>query len=71
VSGLEKMKKRVLYGWKWESVDEKIKLMLSLTLGKRYEAGIVKGELARILEKNQEKLNGQKSFRTIQILKQA
>ena len=62
--------KKVLYGWKHKSIEEKIKKMISLPLGKRYECGIAKGELARILEKNQERLNGRGAFRSIQVLKQ-
>ena len=63
------MKKSVLYGWKNETMEEKIKKMLALSLRERHEAGIATGELAKILKKNQEKQYEARLSRTVQILK--
>lgn len=65
-----KRRPKVLYGWGYESLEEKIKYMLSLSLGERYSLGLVKGYLARHLERNQNKLYGRKGFKSLQILKQ-
>jgi len=62
------MKKQVLYGFKHETLEAKIKWMLSLPLAKRYSYGLAKGKLAKILEKNQERLYGRGGFKHIQIL---
>ena len=62
--------KKVLYGWKYESIEEKIREMLSMSLGERYEAGIATRKLARLLKKNQDRLDEPKTFRSIQVLKQ-
>lgn len=53
-----KRRLKVLYGWGYESLEEKIKYMLSLSLEERYSLGLAKGYLAKHLEKNQNKLYG-------------
>ena len=60
--------KKVLHGFTHETQLAKIKYMLSLPLAKRYSIGLAKGELARILEKNQERLYGHSGFKHIQVL---
>ncbi len=60
--------KIVLHGGKDETLLAKIKYMLSLPLAKRYEMCLAKGELARTLERNQEKLYGRRGFKHMQIL---
>lgn len=64
------MKKQILYGFKHETQEAKIRWMLSLPLAKRYSCGLVKGELAKILERNQKRLYGRGGFKHIQVLKQ-
>lgn len=59
----------VLYGLKFETLDEKIKERLSLTLKERYASGLVKGILAKYLERNQRRLYGRGRFKSVQILK--
>jgi len=63
-------KGRVLYGRQNESLESKIRYMLSLSLEERYSSGLAKGYLRRILERNQERLYGRDKHRRIQILKQ-
>jgi len=65
-----KRRPKVLNGWRYESLEEKIKYMLSLSLEERYSLGLAKGYLAKLLEKNQNKLYGRKGFKSLQILKQ-
>jgi hypothetical protein len=62
-------KGRVLYGWRYESLEEKIRHVLSLPLAERYAQGLAKGELARILERNQLRIYGRHRFKHIQVLK--
>jgi hypothetical protein len=64
------MKKDVFYGRKYETLEAKIKERLSLSLPERYVTGLVKGFLAKILERNQKRLYGRGAFKSIQILKQ-
>lgn len=61
---------RVLQGFRYESLEAKIRYMLSLPLAKRYSQGLVKGRLAKILERNYQRLYGRHRFKHIQILKQ-
>ncbi len=67
---MREKKGRVLYGWRYESLDEKIRHTLSLSLAERYAEGLVKGEFAKILERNQSRLYGRRGFKHIQVLKQ-
>lgn len=64
------MKKQVLYGLKHESLEAKIRWMLSLSVAERFSYGLAKGALAQILQKNFERLYGRKGFKHIQVLKQ-
>jgi hypothetical protein len=64
------MKKQVLHGLKHESLEAKIRWMLKLSPAERISYGLIKGKLARILEKNFEKLYGRKGFTHIQVLEQ-
>jgi hypothetical protein len=65
-----KKAKRVLQGFRYESLAAKIRYMLSLPLAERYSQGLVKGRLAKILERNYQKLYGRHRLKHIQILKQ-
>lgn len=65
---MRRRKRKVLYGLTHEGVDAKIRRMLRLPLGERYDAGLVTGDLAKRLERNQRRLNGPKSPRRIQVL---
>jgi hypothetical protein len=65
-----KKNKRVLHSFRYESLDAKIRYMLSLPLAERYSQGLAKGELAKILERNYSRLYGRHRFKHIQILKQ-
>jgi hypothetical protein len=62
--------KKVLCGFHYESLEFKIRDMLSLPLIERYAQGLAKGELAKILERNQERLYGRQGFKRIQVIKQ-
>ena len=62
--------KRILYGFRNETLTAKIKWMLSLSLAERYSSGLAKGELAKILERNHQRLYGRGGFKRIQVLKQ-
>lgn len=64
------MKKQLLHGFRHETLEAKIKWMLSLPLAKRYSVGLAKGALAEILERNQRRLYGRGGFKHIQVLKQ-
>jgi hypothetical protein len=66
---MKKGRKKVLFGWRYESLDEKIRYMLSLSPGERYTLGLAKGYLAKLLERNQYKIYGRRGFKSIQILK--
>ena len=62
-------RKQVLYGWVHERLEAKIRHMLSLPLGQRYDAGLAKGDLAKRLEQNQWRLfYGSRTSRRLQIL---
>ena len=61
---------KVLYGFRYETLDAKIRYMLSLPLAERYSQGLIKGRLAKILERNYQRLYGRHRFKHIQILKQ-
>lgn len=63
-------KKSISYDWQEETLSAKIKEVLSLPLGERYEQGLAKGFLARYLERNQKKFYGRGAFKSIQVLKQ-
>ncbi len=63
------MKKKLLYGLKYESLEEKIKWMLSLSLKERYEYNIGFSEFIRKVRKNSNLPNAKKTFKTIQIIK--
>lgn len=60
--------RKVLYGLVHEGLDAKIRWMLNLPLTERYDAGFVTGDLARRLQRNQQRLNGPKASRRIQVL---
>lgn len=64
------MKKQVLYGLKHETLNDKIRWMLSLSLAERLSYGLAKGALAKILQRNFERLHGRKGFKHIQVLEQ-
>lgn len=63
------MKRRVTHNRGEEKIEAKIEEMISLPLEERHRIGLAKGFMARLLEKNQERLYGRGLFKTIQILK--
>lgn len=63
--------KKILHGFKHETLEAKIKETLSLSLAERYSQGLAKGELAKILERNCRRLYGKGRFKHIQVIKQA
>lgn len=65
------MKKRVLHSFKYESLKEKIKWMLSLSLKERYVYNIGFSDFIRRVRKNSNLSNARKSLKTIQIIKSA
>lgn len=66
---MKKRREKVLYGWKYETLEEKIKSILSLPMEERYRQGLAKGHLALLLERNQNRIYGKKGFKSIQVIK--
>jgi len=58
-----------LYGFQHETLDAKVRYMLSLSLAKRYEQGLAFAEFMHLLKKDRDYQNVKKSFRTVQIVK--
>jgi hypothetical protein len=61
--------KKILYGFKHETLTAKIKWMLSLSVAERYETNIGLADFLRAARKNRAYLNAQRPFKTIQVLK--
>ncbi len=61
--------KKILYGFKHETLEAKIKWMLSLSVAKRYESNIGFAEFMRMARKNRSCLDDRRPFKTVQVLK--
>ena len=62
------MVKKVLYGWKYKILDEKIKWCLSLSLAERYEQTISLADFLKTVRRKEDFSSARRSFKTIQIL---
>ena len=66
---MKKRRGKVLCGWKYETLEGKIKYILSLPLEERYSQGLARGYLALLLERNQIRVYGKNGFKSIQVIK--
>ena len=61
-----KNSKKVLYGFRYENLKEKIRYMLSLSLEKRYIQNIAFAQFMNLLKKDRD---ARKTFRAVQVIK--
>ena len=61
--------KRILHGFCYESLDAKIRYMLSLPLVQRYAQGLAFGELMCLGKKFKGYRDVRKAFSTVQVIK--
>lgn len=64
-----KKNRRVLEGFRYESLDAKIRYMLSLSLAERYVQGLGFGEFIGLAIKYRGSGDVRKAFSTVQVIK--
>ena len=64
-----KGKMKALYGFRYETLDAKIRYMLSLPLAERYAQGLDFAEIISLSRKNIKYRNAREAFSTVQVIK--
>lgn len=64
-----KKNKRLMQGFRYETLGEKIRYMLSLPLSERYAQNLIFSELMGLGGKNKGYQDDRKAFSTVQVIK--